>query len=128
ADNGPGMEDPSQVFEHFYTTKPVGQGTGLGLSISRTIVENHGGRITAGNQPTGGARFVVSLPRVSSATAEAAPKKAAPEPLAARRRSLPASVLVVDDEAVVLELQLAILDSLGAQGVAARSGAEAIDL
>ncbi|HKB07893.1 MAG TPA: ATP-binding protein, partial [Candidatus Polarisedimenticolia bacterium] len=38
-DNGPGMEDPSQVFEHFYTTKPVGQGTGLGLSISKAIVE-----------------------------------------------------------------------------------------
>ncbi|OLD63478.1 MAG: hypothetical protein AUI47_09095 [Acidobacteria bacterium 13_1_40CM_2_68_5] len=34
SDNGPGIEEPARVFEHFYTTKPVGQGTGLGLSIT----------------------------------------------------------------------------------------------
>jgi len=127
-DTGPGMEDPSQVFEHFYTTKPVGQGTGLGLSISRAIVENHGGRITAENSPEGGARFIVALPRTAERPAEAAPPRPAPEPLPAPRRSLPASVLVVDDEPAVLELQMAILDSLGARAVGARSGAEAIDL
>jgi signal transduction histidine kinase len=128
SDNGPGMENPSQVFEHFYTTKPVGQGTGLGLSISQAIVENHGGRIAAENAPQGGARFTVTLPRAASRTAETAPAQTVSQPLPAPRRSLPASVLVVDDEPVVLELQMAILDSLGAKAIAVSSGQEAIDL
>jgi CheY-like chemotaxis protein len=121
------MEDPSQVFEHFYTTKPVGQGTGLGLSISKAIVENHGGRIAAENAPEGGAQFTITLPRAAERTVEAAPPRPASEPLPAPRRSLPVSVLVVDDEPVVLELQLAILDSLGAKAVAVHSGEEAIE-
>jgi signal transduction histidine kinase len=129
ADNGPGIEDPSQVFEHFYTTKPVGQGTGLGLSISHAIVQGHGGRITAENSPEGGARFTVVLPRSGSSPAETAvPAAPVPKPLPAASRLLPVSVLVVDDEPVVLELQMAILGSLGAKAVAARSGSEAIDL
>jgi signal transduction histidine kinase/CheY-like chemotaxis protein len=126
-DNGPGIEDPSQVFEHFYTTKPVGQGTGLGLSISQAIVQSHGGRIAAENSPEGGARFTVVLPRAGSAPAEAAPARPAAEPIPARHRLLPVSILVVDDEPVVLELQMAILGSLGAKAVGVRSGAEAID-
>ena len=128
ADNGPGIEDPSQVFEHFYTTKPVGQGTGLGLSISHAIVQSHGGRIAAENSPEGGARFTVVLPRAGSAAVEAAPARPATEPIPAKHRLLPVSVLVVDDEPVVLELQMAILGSLGAKAVGARSGDEAIAL
>ena len=127
-DNGPGIEDPSQVFEHFYTTKPVGQGTGLGLSISHAIVENHGGRITAENSPEGGARFTVALPRSATPSIDTAPPGAAAASLPASRRLLPATVLVVDDEPVVLELQMAILDSVGAKAVSAHSAAEAIDL
>jgi signal transduction histidine kinase len=124
-DNGPGMEDPSRVFEDFYTTKPVGQGTGLGLSISRAIVQDHGGRMTAENAPEGGARFTITLPRgATPAERVAAPRPAPPRaPL-----PLPASVLVVDDEPAVLELQMAILDGLGARAMAARTGEEAIDL
>ena len=51
-----------QIFEPFYTTKPVGQGTGLGLSISHGIVMRHGGRIEVDNMPEGGACFTVVLP------------------------------------------------------------------
>ncbi|MEO0884541.1 MAG: GAF domain-containing protein [Cyanobacteria bacterium J06648_10] len=49
-DNGPGIEADhrSKVFDHFFTTKPVGQGTGLGLAIARQIIEdNHGGTLRA---------------------------------------------------------------------------------
>jgi len=127
-DNGPGIEDPTQVFEHFYTTKPVGQGTGLGLSISQAIVQSHGGRIAAENSPEGGARFTVVLPRAGSAAVEPAPARPATETIPAKHRLLPVSVLVVDDEPVVLELQMAILGSLGAKAVGARSGDEAIAL
>jgi two-component system sensor histidine kinase HupT/HoxJ len=46
----------------FFTTKPVGRGTGLGLAISYGIVERHGGTLTAGNHPKGGALFTLRLP------------------------------------------------------------------
>lgn len=126
-DNGPGISDPRQVFEHFYTTKPVGKGTGLGLSISQAIVAGHGGTIGAENVEGGGARFTLALP---AAVGEAAP---APRPsekpadsFPTRARALRASVLVVDDEPSVLELQMAILASLGATAVGVECGAEAV--
>ncbi|HEY3326541.1 MAG TPA: ATP-binding protein [Novimethylophilus sp.] len=66
-DNGPGIaaEALDKIFDPFYTTKPVGKGTGLGLSISYGIVERHGGRLSAGNLPEGGAEFVLRLPAVT---------------------------------------------------------------
>ena len=67
SDTGHGMsaETLSRIFDPFYTTKPTG--TGLGLSIVYGIVHDHGGTITAESAPGEGARFVVRLPRLSSA-------------------------------------------------------------
>src|SRR5262245_16187957 len=65
SDSGPGIPPDAlaQVFEPFYTTKPVGQGTGLGLAISRDIIRDHGGTIAARNGEGGqGAAFTVWLP------------------------------------------------------------------
>lgn len=64
SDTGPGMKEAHLVFDPFYTTKPVGKGTGLGLSICYGIVQEHSGRITAYNRPSGGATFRVELPAV----------------------------------------------------------------
>ena len=61
-DSGPGF-DPARLadlFEPLYTTKP--DGIGLGLSLCKTIVDAHGGRISAVNRPSGGARVEVLLP------------------------------------------------------------------
>ncbi|WP_434222563.1 PAS domain-containing protein [Limnospira platensis CENA597] len=64
ADNGPGIPESiqRQIFNPFFTTKPVGQGTGLGLSISHQIVvENHGGKLECNSQVGSGTEFVITL-------------------------------------------------------------------
>jgi two-component system NtrC family sensor kinase len=66
-DTGPGLKEPSRVFDPFYTTKPVGKGTGLGLSICFGIVQEHSGRIHCYNRQEGGAAFRVELPAVLAA-------------------------------------------------------------
>jgi two-component system sensor histidine kinase BaeS len=65
-DAGPGIEgDPERVFDRFAKSADSG-GSGLGLTIARQLVERHGGTITAANDPAGGARFTVTLPRDTS--------------------------------------------------------------
>jgi two-component system C4-dicarboxylate transport sensor histidine kinase DctB len=61
SDTGPGLKQPDQVFDPFYTTKTVGEGLGLGLSISYGIVQSFGGDISGTNNPEGGATFTVKL-------------------------------------------------------------------
>ncbi len=61
-DSGPGLKDPSKIFDPFYTTKKLGKGTGLGLSICYGIVKEHGGDIIAFNHKEGGAVFQLKLP------------------------------------------------------------------
>jgi nitrogen fixation/metabolism regulation signal transduction histidine kinase len=62
ADNGPGFQRDliGTVFDPYVTSKP--KGTGLGLAIVKKIVEEHGGRIEADNQRSGGARVRILLP------------------------------------------------------------------
>ena len=64
ADTGTGIPAKimDKVFEPFFTTKDRSEGTGLGLFVTYGIVQQHGGRITAGNIPSGGAVFTVALP------------------------------------------------------------------
>jgi PAS domain S-box-containing protein len=69
SDTGVGLpnENTEQIFNAFFTTKP--QGSGMGLSISRSIVESHGGRLWADDNPPRGARFCFTL-RINGETGD----------------------------------------------------------
>ena len=62
SDFGPGLDAKiaARVFEPFFTTKP--EGMGMGLSLTRSIIEAHGGRLWAQNEPSRGATFEFTLP------------------------------------------------------------------
>lgn len=65
ADNGPGIPEKikDQIFNPFFTTKPVGKGTGLGLAISyKIVVDGHGGTINISTPPGRGTEFSVKIP------------------------------------------------------------------
>ena len=63
-DNGHGLMGQSldQIIEPFHTTGPSGKGMGLGLAISSTIIEEHGGTISAADIPQGGVLFEIKIP------------------------------------------------------------------
>ena len=65
ADNGPGISEAlqAQIFNPFFTTKPIGKGTGLGLSISyQIVVEKHRGVFKCISQPGQGCEFWIEIP------------------------------------------------------------------
>jgi two-component system NtrC family sensor kinase len=102
-DNGPGVREPSKVFDPFYTTKPVGKGTGLGLSICYGIITEHGGTIRVRNVQPHGAAFTIEMPFQQPA-----------EPRASLSGNLSAparvgKILLVDQDLSVLEAVSGIL-------------------
>jgi CheY-like chemotaxis protein/anti-sigma regulatory factor (Ser/Thr protein kinase) len=110
ADTGPGIPADvlPRIFEPFFSTKAVGQGTGLGLSICYSIVQSHGGRLTADSRPGLGATFIVDLPAHDGTTA-VRPTPGAPM----AQRIGRGHVLVVDDEEDVAEMLGDLLRELG---------------
>ena len=73
SDTGPGIAPDmiEDIFKPFFTTRK--QGIGLGLNICRRIAEEHGGRLTAHNNPAGGAIFELCLPSAEPATLQGKP-------------------------------------------------------
>jgi CheY-like chemotaxis protein len=105
----------------------VGQGTGLGLSIAYAVIQRHQGRIAADNLPEGGARFTIELPLAPTGDARTISENQRTIEDATVETPLDGSVLVVDDEPTLVDLQKEILEALGAVVVGAASGREAIE-
>jgi signal transduction histidine kinase len=105
-DSGPGIspENLRRIFDPFFTTKEVGKGTGLGLSLCYGIIKEHGGNIYAESPPGGGAAFIIELPAfrdaVNPAAAPAVPSAEKLNPHEGKGKR----VLVIDDEAAILQL------------------------
>jgi signal transduction histidine kinase len=61
-DSGPGIlaEDVPKIFEPFFSKRRGG--TGLGLAIAQRIMQEHGGKLIAGNNPDGGACMIARFP------------------------------------------------------------------
>ena len=125
SDNGCGMDKEIQqkIFEPFFTTKGVGQGTGLGLATVYGIVKQNNGFITVYSEPGQGSVFKIYFPRYHGSEVEDKGEKPASGP-----RSSGEKVLVVEDDALLLDINTTMLQSLGYRVLAAGSPGEALRL
>lgn len=125
SDSGTGMdrETLEHIFEPFFTTKGVGQGTGLGLSSVYGIVKSHGGHIFCASKPGNGTTFEVFLP-VDAGSTEVEPGTAVVPNL----RGGNETILLVDDETMILEVAEEALISQGYIVIKAQSGEECLEI
>ena len=120
-DTGVGMDEATrqQIFDPFFTTKEKGRGTGLGLASAYGIIKNHGGAISVESQPGQGTVFSVFLPLTQEAV----------QPGESRETGIAAgqeTILLVDDEQMILDVGQAMLQKLGYRVIIAKGGEEAI--
>lgn len=123
SDNGCGMkrETLDHIFEPFFTGKEVGQGTGLGLATVYGIVKQNEGSITVYSEPNKGTTFQIYLPRYSGNNEGTIHREKTEAP-----RAQGETLLLVEDEAGILNLGKAMLERLGYTVLTAGSPTEAI--
>ncbi len=123
ADTGIGMQPEilDRIFEPFFTTKEVGKSTGLGLSTVRGIIKSHGGFINVHSEIGKGTEFKLLLPAVKPIVTSLTENLHLPS----GNEEL---ILVVDDEAKILETTQTSLESYNYKVVTACDGIEAIAL
>lgn len=118
-----GMEDDTlnRIFDPFFTTKEMGRGTGLGLASSYGIIKNHKGFINVYSEKNVGTTFNIYLP---SSEKEVFLMKEQADDVILKGE---ATVLLVDDEQMIIEVGQELLASLGYSVLTALGGKEAID-
>jgi signal transduction histidine kinase/ActR/RegA family two-component response regulator len=122
-DTGSGISEDvmARMFDPFFTTKEVGEGSGLGLSVVQGIVEQHQGAVRVSSQPGEGTRFDIFLPVARDREGEA---DTGQRPIS---RTGSGRILVVDDDAVVLDLTSQMLQFLGYEAVAVADAHGAVE-
>jgi len=122
SDNGCGIDAATlpNLFEPFFTTKEMGKGTGLGLATVYGIVKQNKGFINVYSEPGQGTTFKIYLPQ------QRAGKMAAAESTLNQDAKGDETVLVVEDEPLILEMVKKMLENLGYTVLGASSPAEAI--
>ncbi|MCX5804634.1 MAG: PAS domain S-box protein [Proteobacteria bacterium] len=123
ADTGIGMDEKTRqrIFEPFFTTKEMGRGTGLGLATVYGIVRGHGGIINVYSSKGYGTTFNIFLP----ATAETIVEE---KVIAQQILNGSETVLLIDDEEIIIDVSRQMLETLGYRVIVARSGREAVDI
>lgn len=126
SDTGAGMDEEtrSRIFEPFFTTKEKGKGTGLGLSVVYGVMKSHHGFIDVESEVKKGTTFRLyfPVPQRIVRTFKGKPME---------KKELPGgneTILVVEDEEMLLELVKSLLEDKGYKVVTARDGQEAIEL
>jgi len=123
SDTGVGIDRKTRerIFEPFFTTKEMGRGTGLGLASVYGIIKSHSGYIDVHSEKEKGTTFTIYLP--------------ASEKEAVREKSVPAAmlkgigtILLIDDEKMILDVGRELLEELGYTVLSALSGREALDI
>lgn len=127
-DTGCGMDDETlrHIYEPFFTTKAVGHGTGLGLATVYGIIKQHEGYIEARSRVGEGAAFSIYLP--ASTEEGAVVVDARPAVHDRSDRTVIKTVLLVEDNLMVLEMAVELLESNGFKVLAADSPLKAMEI
>jgi len=122
ADTGIGMDESilKRIFEPFFTTKEKVRGTGLGLASAYGIIRNHGGIITVNSEVAQGTTFNIYLPLSEQDSYQEVSLKEKPV-------KGTETVLLVDDEEIIIDVGKAMLERLGYHVIVAESGDKAVD-
>jgi PAS domain S-box-containing protein len=123
ADSGIGMDAETQrrIFDPFFTTKEMGRGRGLGLASAYGIIKNHEGFIKVTSQKGQGTQFDVYLP---AAEIKASKIEKTNEEFSRGKET----VLLVDDEEMIVDVGARMLNKLGYDVLTAVSGDDAIKI
>ncbi len=124
-DTGPGIapEIKDRIFDPFFTTKPPGSGSGLGLSVVHGIVEGHKGIIEVDSKQGHGTEFHIYFPQIEGKVDEKYTKRAKPLPFPSGQES----ILFVDDEADIRDVNQRVLERLGYTVTNSSSSSEALE-
>jgi len=110
------------IFEPFFTTKRPGQGTGLGLAQVYGIIKQHNGFIGVESQTGQGTTFTIYLPAITPKAPLIREERLEGLPLGQRE-----TILLVEDEVMVAEVEKRMLEELGYRVLVARTGQEALE-